>query len=340
MTSNNRSSIVLLTGATGFIGFRILLDVLEAGYTVKAVVRSPAKTDALLQNPTLRELNATGRLTFPNIPDFAIEGAWDKDIQDVEFIIHVASPLPLPFLDPGKDIFQPSVKANDNLLKAVLGAPKLKRLILTSSIVATMPLPPRGPGPYNAAGSVPTPSEPFANVYDAYQGSKIHLINSSRELVERHHPTFDVINVVPGYVFGRNKSATTAQGMFTSSNALLLMLLKGRVFSGTRTAGAAHLDDVTKVHVKMLDLSVPGNTSYGVSINMQYNDAISIAKKHFPDAFEKGVFTDKGDQPSETVQWDASETEEALSVRFKGYEQMVVDVVSQYLELLAGSPNI
>ncbi|KAF1953319.1 NAD(P)-binding protein [Byssothecium circinans] len=325
---------VLLTGATGFIGFQILLELLESGYAVNAVIRSTNNHITLIRHPKVREQEDSGRLRFTTIADFSAADAWDEALRDVDFLMHVASPLPLPTLDPEKDIFQPSVSVNNNLLSATLKAPKLKRIVLTSSIVGAMPLPPRGSGPYAADAQVTTPLPPFANVYDAYQASKIHLLNKSRELVALHTPRFDIIGILPGYTFGKNERATNAKEMFSSSNGLLLMLLTGRNFAGTRTTGAAHIRDVATVHVRALEQKIEGNRNYGVTVPMMYNKAIDIAKKHFPEAFEKGTLQ-PGDQPSEVVEWDAKETENLFDLKFKDFEQMIVEVVSQYLDLPA-----
>ncbi|KAF2651003.1 cinnamoyl-CoA reductase [Lophiostoma macrostomum CBS 122681] len=327
------AKLVLITGATGFIGFRILLDVLKAGHRVRVVVRSREKADSLSHHPKLKDHYERARFDFSLVQDFAELGAWDEALRDVTHIMHVASPLPLPFLNPQKDIYEPSTQGNDNLLLAALRTTNLERIILTSSIVATMPLAPRSQGPYNATTVVDDPAGPFENVYDAYQAAKIHLLRASREIVERHAPRFDVISILPGYTFGRNEMAQSATQMFTSSNAVLLMLLQGKKFPVDRITGVAHLDDVAAVHVCALDQSIKGNSIYGVSVSAEYNKAIAITRNHFPDAFEKGIFAD-GDQPSEIIEWNATDTETKLGMKFKRFEEMVVDVVAQYLNLM------
>jgi uncharacterized protein YbjT (DUF2867 family) len=37
------NDLVLITGGTGFIGFKIIVTALQAGYSVRAAVRSDAK---------------------------------------------------------------------------------------------------------------------------------------------------------------------------------------------------------------------------------------------------------------------------------------------------------
>ena len=46
ITSNMAGKrLILLTGATGFVGFRVLTTALEAGYNVGIAVRSLSKTN-------------------------------------------------------------------------------------------------------------------------------------------------------------------------------------------------------------------------------------------------------------------------------------------------------
>ena len=51
------SDRLVLTGATGFLGFKTLDVALKAGYNVCIVVRSASKGDRVLAAPSVRELN-------------------------------------------------------------------------------------------------------------------------------------------------------------------------------------------------------------------------------------------------------------------------------------------
>ena len=42
------SDLVLITGVTGHVGFRVLIFALEAGYRVRAAVRNQGKADTIL----------------------------------------------------------------------------------------------------------------------------------------------------------------------------------------------------------------------------------------------------------------------------------------------------
>ena len=88
------NDLVLLTGGTGHLGFRVLLSALEAGYSVRAAVRSEKKAETIMNNAVLKALNRGSQLSFVVVADFHVEGAFDEAVKGVKYIIHVASPIP------------------------------------------------------------------------------------------------------------------------------------------------------------------------------------------------------------------------------------------------------
>src|SRR5438034_10981539 len=87
------SDLVLITGVTGHVGFRVLVFALEAGYRVRAAVRNQEKADTILAAPSIKALNPDSRLTFVFVPDILMDGAYDEAVKGVDSIIHIASPL-------------------------------------------------------------------------------------------------------------------------------------------------------------------------------------------------------------------------------------------------------
>ena len=327
------SSKILITGATGFIGFKVLLTALEAGYVVRAAVRSRSKSDLILSNPRIKALAPKDRLSFIEVPDILENGAYDEALDDITYVVHMASPLPLPSDDAESEIYQPGVKGTANILASALKVSSIRRIVITSSIVANMPYPPVPGNVVDAESRVPNLDGPFAEIFPAYRASKIHTLNAIDDFVKQNKPSFDVINVIPGFVFGQNEMATDVAGLLTGSNRLLLALLQGQTIPVPRLAGAAHIDDVARVHLLALDEKVHGSQDFGVTIPVVYDEAFSIVKKHFPSLVEDGTFA-QGHQPSLAVNWDASKTEKFFGLKFKTYEDMVVDAAKQYLEFI------
>ena len=71
----------------------MLVEALEAGFHVRAAVRSATKADKILAAPSIKRLNPGNKLEFANVPDMLVEGAYDEAIKGATFAIHVASPL-------------------------------------------------------------------------------------------------------------------------------------------------------------------------------------------------------------------------------------------------------
>ncbi|THV48369.1 hypothetical protein BGAL_0252g00010 [Botrytis galanthina] len=327
------TSKLLITGATGFIGFRTLIEALDAGYIIRVAVRSELGSKALLSNAKIFEFASKGKLSFIEVPDILHKDAYVMALKDVTYAIHIASPIPLPFRDPQTDIIDPTVQGSANILEAALKTPSLRRIVLTSSIVANMPFPhvTEDPPFITANSRVPDIEGQTKDVFSAYCAAKIATLNATDAFVEEHKPHFDVVKVFPGFVYGRDQRATDINSLMSGSNRLVLAILLGQTFDQPRLAGAAHVDDVAKVHVLALDKKLAGTHDLGVTAPMVYEDAFEIVKKHFPKEVEKGVFK-QGGQPSLQINWNAEKTEELFELKFKTYEDMVLDITRQYLE--------
>lgn len=115
---------ILITGATGLIGFRILLLALEAGHNVRYTARSEEKARIVTFNPAVQKLAPGDRLSSVIIPDFTVDGAFDSALQGVTHIIHAGSPVPDPANEPTTQVFQPTIKIS--LFSSVLLQSALK----------------------------------------------------------------------------------------------------------------------------------------------------------------------------------------------------------------------
>lgn len=346
--------IILLTGATGLIGFRVLLTILAAGHTVRCAVRSEAKVKRLSSNPAIEKLSPGERLSFIIVPNICADGAYDAALKGVSHVIHVGAPVPVPGKDPETEIYEPILKCIQGLLMSALHTPTVQRVVITSSIVANLPPAPpftsvtdTASGPATAASriqlNIVSPPK-FTNVFEAYHIGKINALNAADAFSRLYSPHFSIAHVVPGYVFGRNELATNATMLCTesSSDNLLLAALTGTVLPAPIHGSAAHIDDVAYVHLRALLLEPSASSSgssfspkqdFGVSIPVVYDDAFDYVAAHFPKAVSDGVFS-RGQLPTLPVAWDSSETETALEIKFRSFESAVVDLAGQYLDLL------
>jgi uncharacterized protein YbjT (DUF2867 family) len=95
--------LVFITGATGFVGFAVLLEALKANYRVRISVRRASQVEELKSHHLIAPF--ASKLEAVVVPDITAEGAFDAALEGVTYIEHVASPLPKPVYTP-----YPSVK--------------------------------------------------------------------------------------------------------------------------------------------------------------------------------------------------------------------------------------
>ncbi|KAI0871327.1 putative cinnamoyl-CoA reductase [Hypoxylon argillaceum] len=334
-------TVILITGATGLIGFRILLAALEAGYTVRYIARSVEKALAVTSNPAIQKLALDdNRLSSVIIPDPTADGAFDAALQGVTHVIHAGSPVPVhDGPDPTTQVFQPTLKMSSNLLASALKVPTLKRVVITSSIHGNSPFEGPSTTPVTGPSRLPLPNpvpSTFANGPEAYVFAKIIQLHDSDEFVKTHNPHFAISHIMPGYVFGRNELAldATMMQLQNSTNAFLMAGILGNEPSMPLHEAFAHVDDVADVHLKVAFLDFQAEPKdFGVTSKVDYSTIFGHVKKAFPEAVASGVFKE-AKFPSMPINYDSSESEKLLGRKFKTFETAVVDVASQYLEKL------
>lgn len=128
---------VLLTGASGYIGKHITLQLLNQGYEVRASIRLLSKSDevrsAVLPH-LLDSSNLDSRLTFVEL-DLEKDSGWDSALKGIDVLMHTASPFPLTSPKDENDLIRPAVDGTLRALRATKNA-GVNRVILTSSVAA------------------------------------------------------------------------------------------------------------------------------------------------------------------------------------------------------------
>jgi nucleoside-diphosphate-sugar epimerase len=331
------NSTILLTGATGLVGFRILQEALEKGYKLRLAVRSEARV-AGVKAALSRNNISHSKIEFTLVPDMARKDAFNEAVRDVKYIIHVASPLPLPSDDLEASIIKPAVDVTMAVLYAALAAEKhtIEKIVITSSVAAVSPTVPKT---FDADNVEPSPPGPYPNPFVAYASSKKIAYNATREFVAKEQPYFSVINIMPSFVIGRNSFATTKEEYRSGSNNIALAPLLGVTFPQPRPGHACHVDDVAAVHVAALSSDINGHRNFGVNYDglngVEWNNAIDIVKRNAPELEQTGVFPFGGSVVSLKAAFDASKTEAELGIKFKSFETMVLDVARAYTQIAA-----
>jgi nucleoside-diphosphate-sugar epimerase len=341
MAGNWAPNLVLLTGATGHVGFRTLIHALSAGYAVRAAVRSQAKASALLSHPHIQFLNPGSRLSFVIVPDLAAPSAYDKAAQDVNYIIHIASPLmagrEVPPSQYEAYFVQPAVHGTIGLLEAAKKSRAVRRVVITSSIVALTPPVQlsgleRSERPISPTDRPPFVPGPYKTELAAYAASKIAALQEAEAWIRTKNPDFDVVHLHPSFVLGRNDLAMNTRETLKGTNAIILGIVLGRKM-GSNAGASVHSEDVAMAHVRALSSDIPGNASYILSQQARWGDVKDIVQREFPDAVQKRILPNSGSAETHEVAFNTSLTEETFGFSHLGFEDQVKSVVGHYLEL-------
>lgn len=130
------SSTIFLTGATGFIGSHVVKVALAAGNRVRLSVRREEQMKTL----TALFPSYASLLEFVVIPDISKAEAFEDVLQDVDYVLHLASPMPGKGDDFRTDYLEPAVDGTLSVLNAAKASNTVKRVVITSSVLACIPL--------------------------------------------------------------------------------------------------------------------------------------------------------------------------------------------------------
>jgi nucleoside-diphosphate-sugar epimerase len=353
MGSKSESPLVLLTGGTGHLGFKTLLDTLQAGYRVRAAVRSSSKKDIILSNPAFKALKADpDQLSFVEVADLAVPGAYDTAVKDVDFIIHIASPITtgnaISSAEYEKYFIEPAVRGTLGILESALAyGDKVKRVVITSSVVAITPFAwmtggMQAPDVVNADSRIPDPKGPFEIEFAAYTASKAAALNASEKFMAERKPAFDLVNIHPSFIEGRDELVTSTADAMKGTNGMVLRVVTGVKAPYPLPGATVHNDDVARLHVEALQTGkIPAgsyiaqsNTPHGSLDGTRWEDINGIVEKQFPEAIKKGLVSNEGAQEHVAVRVDAAKTEKTFGWKLMGFEEQVKSVVGQYVELV------
>tara|TARA_R110002020_G_scaffold403081_1_gene613177 strand:+ start:531 stop:1571 length:1041 start_codon:yes stop_codon:yes gene_type:complete len=125
---------VLVTGGSGFIASHCILQLLAAGHTVRATIRSLDK-QASIRN-VLQDAGAShlDNLSFV-AADLLEDDGWAEAVADIDYVLHVASPVHPGHVDNENDVIRPAREGTLRVLRAARDA-AVKRVVLTSAFHA------------------------------------------------------------------------------------------------------------------------------------------------------------------------------------------------------------
>ncbi|OCL06388.1 NAD(P)-binding protein [Glonium stellatum] len=342
------SDLILITGVTGHLGFRTLILALQAGYRVRAAVRSQSKAETILSNPVFKTLNRSSQLSFIIVPDLTVSGAYDEAVKGVNHVIHIASPITNGQTAPEEfqeKLITPAVKGTIGMLESAQKTNTVSRIVITSSVVAQIPVADfMGRPDYvvEASTRTATPTGPFNNEFEAYAASKVTALNKTEKWIADRQPSFSVVHIHPSFIIGRDDLITRSQNVMTGTNAVPLRVVLGNDAPYPTPGLSVHNDDVARAHVLALDRTIQGNESFILSYNPEgtfdgttWQNATDIVAREFPEAVAEGLLPNSGKIQTIPLRYDTRKTEEVFGFKHQSYVEQVKSVVGHYLELVA-----
>lgn len=239
--------LVLVTGGSGFIGARCILQLLEQGYRVRTTVRS------LEREPQVREMLAAGgaklddpqggdRLSFV-AADLRSDEGWKEAVEGCTYVLHVASPFPLGVPKHEDDLIVPARDGALRVLRAARDA-GVRRVVLTSSFAAI------GYGRAPADGNFTEDdwTDPETANIGAYVKSKTIAERAAWDFIEREGGSLELSVVNPVGVFGPVLGAD-----YSTSIEIVRRLLDGDVPGLPRLSfGLVDVRDVADLHLRAM----------------------------------------------------------------------------------------
>ncbi|PUZ21563.1 Nucleoside-diphosphate-sugar epimerase [Chitinophaga costaii] len=126
--------IVLVTGGTGFVAMRILLQLLQKGYYVRTTVRSLKSKDKIISALTANGVHSVEPLSFVET-ELTKDDHWEEAMKDCKYVLSVASPLFFEHPENEQEAIRPAVEGILRILKFAKQA-GVQRVVMTSNFGA------------------------------------------------------------------------------------------------------------------------------------------------------------------------------------------------------------
>ncbi|MBL0346291.1 aldehyde reductase [Candidatus Villigracilis affinis] len=126
-------SPILVTGASGFVAIHTIIQLLHQGYNVRSTMRT-LEREADLRSTISKYIQANDRLEI--LPaDLSQDSGWEEALNNIEYVLHVASPFPLYEPKHEDELIIPAVQGTLRVLRAAHKA-GVKRVVQVSSVAA------------------------------------------------------------------------------------------------------------------------------------------------------------------------------------------------------------
>jgi dihydroflavonol-4-reductase len=242
-------SKVLLTGAGGYIGKHVALQLLNKGYAVRASVRDLKRSQEIkdaLRPHLVSGIDIESALTFV-VLDLNKDAGWNEALAGIDVLMHTASPFPIASPQDENELIRPAVEGTLRAMRAAKSA-GVKRVVLTSSVAAIY-------GIDLPSGVTEFDETMWTDVLHpvgkkAYTKSKTLAEKAAWDFVKNEASEISLTTINPVLVLG-----VPLDSNFGSSISVVERVLKGKdpMLPDLRFA-IVDVKDVAKMHVDCIDI--------------------------------------------------------------------------------------
>ena len=233
---------VVVTGGSGFIGSHCVVALLNAGYEVRATVRSPEREADVRDMVARAGANAADTLTF-TVADLTSDDEWPEAVDGSDFVLHVASPYPP---DEPKDELEVIVPARDGTIRVLRAARDagVKRVVLTSSFAAIA----HGHGTLERELTEEDWTDIDGRGITAYVKSKVLAERAAWDFIKNEGDQTELIVINPTATFG----PTLSDDISASLIPILTLLTAGAAQMANLSFPVADVRDIADIHVRAM----------------------------------------------------------------------------------------
>ncbi len=236
-----QKEMVLVTGGSGFVGFRCVSQLLDEGYRVRTTVRTPEREVQVRAMLKAAGNQADDALSFA-VTDLADDAGWESAASGCTYVLHVASPLPVAAPKNEDDLIVPTRQGTLRVLRAARAA-GANRVVLTSSFAAI------GYG-HKSAG--PFDEKTWTDItgpgVGAYDKAKTLAERAAWDFVAQEGGGLELSVINPGTILGPVIGAD-----FSPSVIIIKRLLNGSVPGSPRIGfGIVDVRDLADLHLRAM----------------------------------------------------------------------------------------
>ncbi|KAJ7122891.1 hypothetical protein C8R44DRAFT_918561 [Mycena epipterygia] len=247
--------LVLISGATGFVGSDLARHFVDAGYPVRGTARSAVKiADWRKANPGYETIQ------WVIVEDATLPGSFASAIKDVKYVVHSAGPFHYNFKpeDNENTMLLPVINMSKAIAEAAVAEPSVQHAVITSSLAAVLNFPdlPYAGGTYSGKDWNPATFEEGVaskNPVFVYCAAKVL---GERAIWEHKDRKFRITSICPPFIYGPLHQAIKSMADLNNSSHTIWSLINGKSTDPVPPSGiisGTDLRDVAALHVRAIE---------------------------------------------------------------------------------------